>query len=151
MIILFNKFEGKCPYYLIRLSSTVNALPGIEVHHAFHHAGQRPTILFDVNDKNNKGLFFLTRCIDRRYFRWGNFWDIKLSVGDQYINQKLPIIYELSTTSSEYEKSIDELTNNINYHFHHENFMNMYELDKNDFKCIDTIIENRDDKINSIL
>lgn len=150
MIVLFNEFEGKCPYYLTGLASTVNALPGIEVSHAFHHIGQGPTILFTVKN-TNKGLFFLTRCIDRRYFRWGNSWNITLSVGDQYINQKLPIVYDLSTISSEYEKSIGDLIDNINYHFHHENFMNMYELDKNDFKCIDTIIENRDDKINSIL
>lgn len=50
MIILFNRFEGKCPYYLSDLAHTVNALPGIEVDYAFHHHGQGPTILFDVEE-----------------------------------------------------------------------------------------------------
>ena len=151
MIILFNKFHGKSPFYLSTLTHTVNALPGIEVNLAFHHSGQGPTMLFDVEEVNHKGLFFLTRCIDRRYFNWGSFWDIKLSVGDQYVNKKLPICYELVTTAEDFEKSIRDLVDNMNYHFHHKNFMEHYELKKDDFKWIDTVVENRNDKINQIL
>jgi hypothetical protein len=151
MISLFDLFHGKSPYYLLDLAHTVNALPGVKVEHAFHHSNQGPTILFSVDEMCHKGLFFLTRCIDKRYFKWGNFWDIKLSVGDQYCDKKLPIIYELSTTSVDFEKSIKELVDNLNYHFHHENFMEYYELKKDDFKWIDTVIENRNNKINQIL
>lgn len=150
-IILFNEFFGICPYYLSNLAHTVNALPGIEVDCAFHHHGQGPTIMFNVKEMNNKGLFFLTRCIDKRYFKWGRFWDIKLSVGDQYQERKLPIIYELSTTSVDYEKSIKDLVDNLNYHFHHENFMKYYDINKDDFKWIDTVIENRNNLINILI
>lgn len=151
MILLFNRFRGNSPFYLLNLAHTINALPGIEVDHAFHHNGCEPTILFDVDEMNHKGLFFLTRCIDKRYFKWGSFWNIKLSVGDQYIDKKLPICYELATTAEDYEKSIRELIDNMNYHFHHKNFMEHYELNKDDFKWIDTVVENRNDKINQIL
>lgn len=98
MIILYNRFNDpskQVPFYLFDLASTVNALPGIEVDHAFHHVSCLPTILFDVEETNHKGLFFLTRCIDKRYFNFGNFWEIKISVGDQYFDKKLPITYEL--------------------------------------------------------
>lgn len=150
MIVLFDKFTGKSPYYLYELASTVNSLPGIKVNHSFHHSGQGPTLLFSVEEMNHKGLFFLTRCIDKRYFRWGRFWNIKLSVGDQY-DGNLPIIYELSTTSEDFENSIKDLVSNLNDHFHFSKFLEYYKLKKDDFKWIDTVVENRNDKINLIL
>jgi hypothetical protein len=151
MIILFNRFDGDSPFYLLNLAHTVNALLGIRVNHSFHNNSDGPTILFNVDEMNHKGLFFLTRCIDKRYFRWGNSWSIKLSVGDEFKDKKLPINFELSTTVESYEKSIVDLIDNINYHFHNEVFMDFYNLSKDDFKWIDTVVENRNDKINKII
>lgn len=151
MIILFNKFNGMCPYYMSELASTVNSLPGIQVTHAFHHSGQGPTLLFDLDEMESSGLFFLGRSIDRRYFKWGKFWEIKVSITDHSPQKKFPIVYELITEADDYISSIKELTIHINELYQHEKFMEIYSYDKDKFKWIDTLVEGRNDKINEIL
>jgi hypothetical protein len=167
MIILWNKPDNRVinfgfghnrEEYLIELSSTINALPGIRVLSAFEGVlsvfenSGKPVILFQSNEGNQDGLFFLTRCIDNRYFVWGRNWEINLSVGDTiYDNGDRPIVYELTTTSSNFKHEIVALIHNLNHHFHNDIFMDAFKLNRDTFQTIDTIVENRNIKINQIL
>ena len=71
-----------------QLIEIINRLPGIEVvcisdpddnkqpikctSSNIHRGGF--TIFFHVDEKEQEGLFFLTRCVDGRYFQYGLNW-----------------------------------------------------------------------------
>jgi len=83
MIILFNRFEGKCPYYLSDLAHTVNALPGIEVDYAFHHHGQGPVISYIDPEGKERNYFIDFKLKDSNIV-----FEIK---SDYYWNKKIDI------------------------------------------------------------
>lgn len=102
------------------LLKTINALLGIiDISSTpLHDKGGSPFIIFfEVDTNDNTGLFFLTRCLDRRYFKYGDLWDIKLEVGDSMRNDQLPIIYHIERKREKdvhIENEIDELIENVN-------------------------------------
>lgn len=153
MIKLYKNFGEDNKNYdvdLIELSSTVNALPGIEVCHLLIIDGL-PTLMFHVDEKIQDGLFFLTRCIDNRYFKFGKNWNINMMVGDiLFQNGDRPLFYELVSTSKDYKMEIRHLIENLNSHLFNENFMKMFKLNIEDFSTIDTVVEKRNGKLDSL-
>lgn len=121
-------------------------------------------IFFEVNSNDNTGLFFLTRCLDRRYFIHGDEWTLKLEVSDRMRDGNLPIIYMIERKNFKnvnIESEIKELIDNMNQHLNHKGFMNGYELDINTFSVFDkktgkpwslsAIEEDRNNKLNNII
>jgi hypothetical protein len=127
-----------------QLQETINSLPGIEV------SGSNLTKTFDdiksgwnglliffySDEKDAEGLFFLTRCIDSRYWEFGHIWRIELSCGDQiHPNGDRPITYNIfrpinEESEEEIEREIESLIYNMHHHFHHDNFMTYYNMDR---------------------
>lgn len=112
----------------------LNSLPGIDV-------CCRSDLKYDNSVKlwfystDSNGLFIISRCIDRRYWEYGNEWTVELEVGDIMNNGNLPIAYYMY--SHEYGdvliKQIDSLLNNISRHIHNKYFIDAYNLDKSLF------------------
>lgn len=128
-----------------QLTETINSLPGIETNgdnlsNSFDKIKSNwggVMIFFYSDEKEAEGLFFLTRCIDARYWEWGNLWRIEITVGDQiHTNGDRPITYNIyrpfieNETEDQIDKEINSLIDNMNYHFHHDNFMSGYNMDR---------------------
>jgi hypothetical protein len=128
-----------------QLTETINALPGLEdsgsnLENSFDRIKSRWNgilLFFCSDEKDAEGLFFLTRCMDRRYWECGHLWRIELSCGDQiHQNGDRPITYNIfrgftgEETEEEIDKEIESLIHNMHYHFHHDNFMTGYNMDR---------------------
>lgn len=75
------QYKGKMDPEVVALCDAMNACPGIITNGSCSGHGERPLLIhFYVTDAT--GLFFLVRCSDRRYWRYGHLWTISLSVGD---------------------------------------------------------------------
>ena len=128
-----------------QLTETINALPGVEVSgdnlsNSFdkiksNWGGCR--LFFYSDEKDAEGLFFLTRCIDTRYWEYGHLWRIELTCSDQiHPNGDRPITYNIyrpfigEETEEEIDKEINLLIENMHYHFHHDNFMSGFNMDR---------------------
>lgn len=116
----------------------INALPGIETTSScFGHGKQPVQIFFGLakarGDVRNVGLFFLTRCIDRRYS--DGKWGISLSVGDRMENDLLPTTFLLKSKDKGKEAlaAIKRLMDNLELHLNHKNFMEGYKINRHDF------------------
>jgi len=128
-----------------RLTKTINALPGIK------STGNNLTNSFDKiksnwggcclffysDEKDAEGLFFLTRCLDTRYWKFGHLWRIEITCGDQiHSNGDKPITYNIyrpfigQESEVEIDKEISSLIDNMYYHFHDDNFMTGYSMNK---------------------
>ena len=128
-----------------QLTDTIQALPGIEVSgsnlsNSFDKIKSNwggHCIFFYSNEKDAEGLFFLTRCIDTRYWKFGHLWRIEITCSDQiHSNGDRPITYNIFRpfsgieTEQEIDKEIESLINNMHYHFHHDNFMSGFNMDR---------------------
>ena len=122
---------------MLNLKYSMLGIPGIDVTSMIHYA--RGPILFFFYSRDPQGLFFLARCCDRRYFKHGDKWKIDVSVADAFDGNHLPVYYTLRREISKEETlegvsfEIEDLIENINYHFNHENFITGYALDKEKF------------------
>lgn len=166
-LILRKELNKESLMYPNNLLKTINALPGIidiSSTPLYDKGWSSFIIFFEVDINDNTGLFFLTRCLDRRYFKYGDLWDIKLEVGDSMRNTQLPIIYHIERKKEKnehIENEIHELIENMNWHLNSKSFMEGYNLDINKFYVIDdltelpyssvAIKENREEKIKSII
>ena len=120
------------------LCDAMNALPGIKTTNSCcgHGAGQF-SIFFEVTAET--GLFFLTRCVDRRYWKYGYLWGIELSVGDRYEPEKgrpRPVAYHLHSgpiVGEDAYAQAQDLVRNMNHHLNHKKFMEAFDLDVNEF------------------
>lgn len=152
------------------LLETINALPGIydvsstPLYEPNGGWSESFIIFFEVNSNDNTGLFFLTRCLDRRYFIHGNDWTLILEVGYKMRDDNLPIIYMIERKNFKnvnIESEIKELINNMNRHLNNKAFMDLYGLDINTFSVFDkktgkpwslsAIEEDRNNKLNNII
>jgi hypothetical protein len=128
-----------------QLTKTIESLPGIEVtgsnlSNTFDKIKSRwggCMIFFWSDEKDAEGLFFLTRCMDSRYWQFGHRWRIELSCGDQiHQNGDRPITYNIfrvfteEETEEEIDKEIEDLIDSMHYHFHHDNFMSGFNMDR---------------------
>ena len=103
-------------------------------------------IFLHIEECTQEGLFFLTRCMDRRYWEHGNKWRIELEVGDvEYPNGDRPITYMIFRPLQDGDTEqilLDEcksLVNNMNAHFNHDGFMNHsgFNMNKEEYYLID--------------
>lgn len=123
----------------ISLVEVISGLPGIVdvISNIDNRKNTEPIrIFFRVSEINNKGLFLLTRCTDRRYWKYGYLWKIELTVGDSY-DEYLPINYMLHSgdvVGDDAIKQAEHLIKNINNHFTNNNFLEYFKIDKNYFK-----------------
>jgi len=130
------EYDGGLDPECIDLCNGMNSLPGIVTSesccgHGKHHF----IIFFEVHD-TMQGLFFLTRCVDGRYWKYGHLWKIELTVGDSFDNGILPICFELhsgTVVGEDAYKQARDLLENMIWHLNHENFINGYKLDLNEF------------------
>jgi hypothetical protein len=136
------------------LCSTVNALPDIKVADIGIYDNKIILFLNITMDKTTKeqGLFFLIRCLDRRYFRYEI--ELKVTCMDlKWENGNLPIVYELHIENEKYatiKEKVDAFIKNMNEHINHKNFIDSYDIDLSRFK-IRTLNDVRDEKIKEIL
>lgn len=133
------EYDGRMDKECIELCNTLNALPGIETDESCcGHSCSEYSIWFKVTDP--EGLFFLTRCVDRRYWKYGYLWKIELSVGDTYRNGYLPTSYHLHSgpiVGEDAYAQADSLVENLNYHINYENFIAGFELNLEKYSIID--------------
>jgi len=124
-------YDGQMDTEVIGLCDAMNSLPGIQTFNSCCGHGFSDFQIFFSVQGTNKGLFFLTRCVNRRYWKYGYLWKIELSVGDSYKDQRLPIDYLLHSgpiVGEDAYKQANSLVENMEYHLNHEDFLELYEL-----------------------
>ena len=131
-----------------KLRSAMDSLPGITTFCSSSDAKNGVNIWFKVNT-SKQGLFFLTRCVDSRYWEYGDLWKIELNVGDLYGNSdrkrifppyQLPVHYRLHSgpvTGREAYRQAQSLIDNMNYHLNHENFIKCFGINVSRFGTLD--------------
>jgi hypothetical protein len=135
-----------------KLCTTLDSLPGIETFCSSGDANQGISIWFKVKT-SKQGLFFLTRCVDNRYWKYGDIWKLELTVGDMNDGQ-LPIHYHLHSGSikgREAYRQAHSLIDNMNYHLNHKNFIKGFGLNIDKFKQMDTVMIDREEKLKKII
>ncbi len=137
------KHDGRMDKDVIELCEAINALPALQTIESCSGHGRTPfSIFFKCDGTSMEGLFFLTRCIDRRYFQHGHLWSINLSVGDTVRNNILPTLFDLQSINLWSEEKIKgkkaykqagDLVENMNYHLNHKNFIKGFNLNLDKF------------------
>lgn len=132
---------------VVDLCKVINALPGVITSESCCGHGETPyRIWFKVDgsplsrlNENSclQGLFFITRCTDRRYWEFGDQWTITLSVGDMYDARGLyPTMFllESKAVGDEAYTQVKSLIKNMEVHLNHKNFKKGFAIDIGDFK-----------------
>lgn len=149
------------------LLMAIQALPGVHVQSTtldkpFNKmkSGWNGLLIFlHIEECTQEGLFFLTRCLDRRYWEHGNKWRIELEVGDvEYPNGDRPITYMIfrPLQDGDTEQTIlDEcksLIDNMNEHFNHDAFMNHsgFSMNKEEYYLVDETAFDRRIKLENL-
>ena len=141
-----SNYDNDLDQKVVDLCNALNSLPGIKTKGSCCGHGKGPLrIYFQVDathDSRLQGLFFFTRCADRRYWGHGYDWSIELSVSDKP-KHPLPTTFILTSArgwgggkttvgKEAYDQAID-LVRNMNDHLNHEAFMNGFSLDVEKF------------------
>ena len=128
-------FTGKGDYddfmdpEVVDLCDAINSLPDLVTSESCSGHGKEPFKVFFKVVGELDGLFFLTRCVDRRYFE--HAWSIQLSVSDLMHDGILPTVFILSSEAmgpKAYAQAKD-LVENMTWHLNHPNFISGYGLD----------------------
>lgn len=123
---------------VINICNALNSLPGIKTSESCSgHNKEGIRIWFTVTDF--VGLFFLSRCINNRYWKFGNSWNITLDVGDRMKDNILPTYFVLRSSDVKGKKAykqLSDLIGNMNYHLNHNNFITGYKINVKKFKYI---------------
>ena len=124
---------------VIKLCKAINALPSLNTYLSCCGHGQTPFRIWfhlDKNIQNLQGLFFLTRCCDKRYWKYGDEWSISLSISDTYESEgRYPVNFMLQSKArgeKAYAQAKD-LYENMIYHLNHKNFLKLFEIDLSKF------------------
>ena len=121
----------------IPLCDALNAINGIITFESCSGHGKEELSVF-FKSTSWKGLFFVTRCIDNRYWEYGDKWTCELIVGDTYRNGILPIHFWLHSEDvgdDAYEQAND-LVGNLNFHLNHPAFKSKFELEWEGFNLL---------------
>lgn len=143
------------------LLMSIEALPGVHVISATFDKMNKHLkgllIFLHIEEGKQEGLFFLTRSIDRRYWEFGNKWQIQMEVGDTlYENGDRPITYFIwrAFEDSDTEQTIlDEcksLTDNMNHHFNHDGFMKSFNMKSEGYHVVDEVAFERRTKLEDL-
>lgn len=123
----------------IPLCDALNAIKGIDTFDSCCGHGTRQfMIFFTVTDW--VGLFFLARCVDKRYWKYGAEWCVELSVGDYWDEETLPTHFWLHSNSVIGEEAYEQANNlveNMNLHLNHEAFREEYKIPDTLFNTVD--------------
>lgn len=145
-----------------QLQETIDALPGIEtignnLSNTFDKIKSNwggLCLFFYSDEGDTEGLFFLIRSMDVRYWEYGHLWRVEITCGDQiHTNGDRPLTYNIyrpfieTETEEEIDKEIKSLIDNIHYHFHHDNFMSGYNMDRRKYNLKEW---KRDIKLNNL-
>ncbi len=114
-------------------------------------------IFLHIEECTQEGLFFLTRCMDRRYWEHGNKWRIELSVSDvPHPNGDRPLVYHLYRPFQDGDCEADimneckSLFDNMMHHFNLDNFMTYYDMDKKEYHLVDDVAFSRREKLEGL-
>lgn len=128
-------YDGKMDKEVIDICNALNSLSGVKtLESCSGHGKDCVSIFFRVTDI--VGLFFLARCIDGRYWTYGNYWDITLTIADRMNKNTVPLLYVLrsKTKGNEAYKQLSDLIENMNHHLNHKAFIGGYGIDVSTFK-----------------
>lgn len=125
-----NEMDKEC----IPLCEALNGVRGIVTSESCSGHGKYGMSIY-FHATSWKGLFFVTRCIDRRYWQYGHKWTCELCVGDRYEDGLLPTHFYLHSedVGEEAYKQANDLVQNMNLHLNHKNFKKGYDLTDEDF------------------
>jgi len=116
----------------VPLVDAMNAIPGIvTTESCCGHGRGRFLVFFQATDPD--GLFFLSRCIDTRYFQHN--WKITINIGD-LPKYKLGYLLASDERTTDVYQQANALVENMNYHLNHPNFMRLFDLDVTKFQTI---------------
>ena len=147
------------------LLMAIQALPGVHIISSILDkpfdrikSGWNGALIFlHIEEFTQEGLFFLVRCIDKRYWEHGHKWRIELSVSDsEHLNGDRPILYHIFRPFQEgdcEQDIIDEcksLNDNMMYHFNHESFMKEFKMNKEEYHLVDEVAFDRRVKIENL-
>ena len=126
-------YDGNMDVEVITLCNAMNSLIGIETFESCcGHSCAPFRIWFKVTDPI--GLFFLTRCVNHRYWKYGYLWKIELTVGDIMLKDGLrPTHYVLNSGPIVGEDAFEQakdLIKNMEHHLNHKAFMEGYKLER---------------------
>ncbi len=130
---------------VVELCYALNSIPGIQTMSSCSGHNEKPiSIMFDCNDF--KGLFFLVRCIDRRYSKYP--WLLELWCGDTAEEGYTATVFWLRSIhpcmrNGHHQEAVGQeaydqaqyLIENMNYHLNHQNFMKIFDLNDSLFDC----------------
>lgn len=147
------------------LLMTFDALPGVHVlstilDKSFDKMKERWSgllIFIHIEEYTQEGLFFLTRCIDKRYWEHGNKWRVELEVGDtEHLNGDRPITYMIfrpfqdGDTEQNILDECKSLVHNMNHHFNNDAFMKGFNMDRNEYHLVDETAFDRRVKLENL-
>lgn len=127
-----NNMDSEC----ITLCDALNSVKGITTSGSCCGHDSCPFYIF-FRVTLMKGLFFVTRCVDKRYWKHGHEWTIDLSVGDTIVDDVLPTAFRLQSekVGEEARQQALDLVENMNNHLNHINFKKGFGLTFDDFCC----------------
>lgn len=132
-------YDGCMDPEAVALCDAMNCLPGVWTASSCCGHGREPfRVFFDIDPRDDprlEGLFFLVRCTERRYWKYGHLWNISLGVGDIVRNDgSLPMSFMLQSTDKGEEAyaQAQSLVENMRYHLNHEAFCKIIDVDKID-------------------
>lgn len=125
---------------VVDLCHALNCIPGIVTSESCSGHG-RDTLKIFLYANDWKGLFFLTRCVDRRYSM--DEWTLSASVGDRYPVEGLPdhecfyFVLESEELGEKAYQAAQRLIENFNGHLNLPTFHKYYKLDLSKFDLIE--------------
>jgi len=113
------------------LCDAINCIPGVDTKESCAGHGKDPLgIILRVEDP--VGIFFLSRCKSRRYWKHGHEW--KLYIED--VSDRRPeatYIIESKAVGEEAYQQAHSLVMNIVHHLNHKNFIKRFDIDLSKF------------------
>jgi hypothetical protein len=127
-----SNYDGLMDTECIKICNYFNSLPGVKTSNSCcGHGSKTFSVFFECTDW--RSLAFLGRCIDQRYFKYGN--DIEICLSNSDVNNNFAV-FELHTISSmgdvAFEK-ISSLCKNMIVHLNHIEYMKFFMSNLNGF------------------
>ena len=133
----------KLNHATILLCDAINSVKGLKVSSVNipqidYAESENNEIRIFLEFETQKALFFLSRCISRRYWTHGSEWWITLP--DCSDTEAKPHVMLKSYTKEAYVQAIS-LVENMNHHLNHVNFRNTFGFTDDDFHFVEYMIE----------
>lgn len=113
----------------VSLCDALNTLPGVTTLESCSGHGKSPFMIWFkcgvAGMAETRGLFFVARCVNSRYWKYGHLWRLYVDISDTP-TVPLPVRYVLSSESQVGEDAYAQardLFANMLYHLNHEGFL----------------------------